>query len=98
MAQLDRTAKHGGVRGENAMSMIQSAKAFASAQPAGAVVSKVDPIAHADRYLHVTDAGRYEWVATPEAATAFASMREATRMAVRLPSAQRAFGVPVTHH
>jgi len=61
-------------------------------------VSKVDPIAHADRYLHLIDGGGFEWVMTPEDATPFASMREATRMALRLPSNQRAFGVPVTHH
>jgi len=80
------------------MSMIQSPKAFAGAQLTGAVVSKVDPIAHADRYLHVTDKGAFEWVVTADAATPFASMREATRMAMRLPSSHRAFGVPVTRH
>jgi hypothetical protein len=73
---------------ENAMSIMQFA---------GAIVSKVDPIAHVDRYLHVTDGG-FEWVGDPEAATPFASMREAARMAVRLPSGQRAFGIPAQHH
>jgi hypothetical protein len=84
--------------GENAMSMIQSPRALAGAQPTGAVVSRIDPIAHADRYLHVTDRGAFEWVADPDEATPFASMREATRMALRLPAGQRAFGVPVQHH
>jgi hypothetical protein len=88
----------GAFEGENAMSMMQSPKAFAGAQPTGAVVSKVDPIAHADRYLHVMDGGGFEWVVDQGEATPFASMREATRMALRLPSSQRAFGVPVTHH
>jgi hypothetical protein len=80
------------------MSMMQSAKAFAGAQPTGAIVSKVDPIAHADRFLHLTDGGGVEWVVDPDRATAFASMREATRMALRLPAGQRAFGVPVSRH
>jgi hypothetical protein len=94
MAQLGGPANHGGVRGESAMSMIQSTRAFDGARPAGAIVSKIDPIAHVDRYLHVTEAGGFEWVVDPQAATPFASMREATRMAVRLPASQRAFGVP----
>jgi hypothetical protein len=88
----------GSFEGENVMSMMPNAKAFTGLQPTGAVVSKVDPIAHADRYLHVTDRGGFEWVGDLEHATPFASMREATRMALRLPSGQRAFGVPVTHH
>jgi hypothetical protein len=80
------------------MSMMPNAKAFAGAQPTGAVVSRVDPIAHIDRYLHLMDGGGFEWVVDPEEATPFASMREATRMALRLPAGQRAFGVPLTHH
>jgi hypothetical protein len=80
------------------MSMMPNAKAFTGTHPTGAVVSKVDPIAHADRYLHLMDGGGFEWVVDQDAATPFASMREATRMALRLPAGQRAFGVPVTHH
>jgi hypothetical protein len=76
------------------MSIVQSPIAFTTR----AIVSKVDAIAHADRYLHVTDGGAFEWVGDPEAATPFVSMREAARMAVRLPSGQRAFGVPLQHH
>ncbi|MGZ3274855.1 MAG: hypothetical protein ACXU82_17625 [Caulobacteraceae bacterium] len=80
------------------MSMMPSPSAFAGARLAGAVVSKVDPIAHADRYLRLTETGACEWVLDPDAATPFASMREAARMAVRLPAGQRAFGVPIQHH
>jgi hypothetical protein len=68
-----------------------------AATVAGALVSKVDPVAHTDRYLHVTDGGAFEWVGDPGAATPFASLREATRMASRLPSGQRAFSVPLRH-
>ena len=76
------------------MSVLPSPVAVA----AGAIVSKVDPVAHAARYLLVTDGGGLEWIGDPEAATPFASMREAARMAVRLPSGQRAFGVPGRRH
>ena len=62
-----------------------------------ALVSRVDPVAHTACYLLVTDGGALEWVGDPGAATPFASMREAARMAVRLPSGQRAFGVPAEH-
>jgi hypothetical protein len=94
MARVGGIGFHGGVGGKkNAMSIMQPTAAFTT----GAIVSKVDPIAHADRYLHVTDIGSFEWVGDPQAATPFASMREAARMAVRLPATQRAFGVPLHH-
>jgi hypothetical protein len=48
----------------------------------------------AARYLLIAPEGGPRWVHDPEQATAFASMREATRMALRLPSALRAFGLP----
>ncbi|WP_041373035.1 hypothetical protein [Phenylobacterium zucineum] len=48
----------------------------------------------ADTYLVMGPLGQADWVADPEAATAFASMREATRAALRLPAALRAFGLP----
>jgi hypothetical protein len=48
----------------------------------------------AARYLLVAPEGGPRWVHDPEQATAFASMREATRMALRLPAALRAFGLP----
>ena len=47
-----------------------------------------------DRYLFLTPLGQVVWVDNPEAATTFGSMREATRMAMRLPSSLRAFGLP----
>ena len=59
-----------------------------------AVVARTDLAAHAETYLLVMPAGRTTWVPDPEAATAFVSMREATRMAMRLPAAQRAYGLP----
>lgn len=80
------------------MSALQAPSSFAAVRPTGALVSKVDPIAHADRYLQITAAGRLEWVADPDAATPFPSMRDATRMAMRLPAGQRAFGIPAQHH
>ena len=59
-----------------------------------AVVAKSDAADHSD-YLHFTPAGRAEWVDRPEAATVFASMREAMRAAMRLPAAIRAYGLPL---
>jgi hypothetical protein len=58
-----------------------------------AVVSK----AHASdtQYLRLDPNGSALWVADPARATAFDSMREATRMAMRLPAAERAFGLPL---
>jgi len=48
----------------------------------------------ADQYLLLTAKGA-AWTTDPLAATAFESMREATRAAMRLPSAVRAFGMPL---
>lgn len=45
-------------------------------------------------YLLLTPQGRAAWTTDPSCATSFASMREATRMAMRLPSSLRAFGLP----
>jgi len=60
-----------------------------------AIVTRSGPNAGApDRYLQLTPAGATCWVDDPEAATAFESMREATRAATRLPAVLRAFGVP----
>ena len=73
------------------MSVIETAASFVNARPCGALVSKVDPVAHIDRFLHLTETGGFEWVQDPEAATPFASLREATRVAMRLPAQQRAF-------
>ena len=64
------------------------------AEPASALVAKTDIGTDNERYLLVTPAGASDWVADPAAATPFISMREAMRMAMRLPSSLRAFGVP----
>jgi hypothetical protein len=48
-----------------------------------------------DAYLLLTPLGQAEWVDDPKAATAFDSMREATRAAMRLPSAFRAYSLPL---
>lgn len=62
--------------------------------PAAALVAIPGPApAAANRYLCVKGAGQADWVDDPEAATAFASMREAARTA-RLPASLRAFGLP----
>jgi len=59
-----------------------------------AIVSRRDADATAPgRYLQLTAAGA-KWIDDPAAATAFDSMREAFRAAVRLPAALRAYGVP----
>lgn len=44
-------------------------------------------------YLMLTPQGQPAWTHDPEHATAFASMREATRAAMRLPASLRAFGL-----
>lgn len=59
-----------------------------------AVVARTDLSSEAETYLLVMPAGRAIWTPDPEAATAFASMREATRVATRLPAWQRAYGLP----
>jgi hypothetical protein len=45
-------------------------------------------------YLLLTATGAADWTHDPAAATAFESMREATRMAMRLPASLRAYGLP----
>ena len=45
-------------------------------------------------YLLLSEAGAPDWTADPRRATIFESLREATRMALRLPSNLRAFGLP----
>jgi hypothetical protein len=62
-----------------------------------AIVAKPETLGlDGERYLLITPAGSAAWIEQPEAATAFASMREATRMAARLPSVLRAFSLPQT--
>jgi hypothetical protein len=63
--------------------------------PAQALVARADVgHDHVDQYLLITPAGQQAWVADPAAATPFPSMREAMRMALRLPAPLRAFGLP----
>jgi hypothetical protein len=62
---------------------------------AAAVISR--PLAAEEdpqTYLQVTAMGYAVWVSDPELATAFPSMREAARAALRLPATVRAFGLP----
>jgi hypothetical protein len=58
-----------------------------------AVVSKAGPDGAA--YLRMGADGAAAWVADPSFATPFGSMKEAARMALRLPAAMRAFGMPL---
>jgi hypothetical protein len=44
-------------------------------------------------YLQLSETGAMSWVRDPIAATAFPSMRDATRMAMRLPASLRAYGL-----
>jgi hypothetical protein len=46
-------------------------------------------------YLRLESSGVPRWVRDPGSATAFASMRDAARAAVHLPSSLRAFGLPL---
>jgi hypothetical protein len=65
-----------------------------TARTCPAIVSKAGPSAAApNEYLMLDDKGVPRWVNDPEAATTFSSMRDATRMALRLPGAMRAFGL-----
>ena len=48
-----------------------------------------------DLYLAVAPDGSVSWTDDVEAATAFASMKEAMRATLRLPSGYRAFGLPL---
>jgi hypothetical protein len=59
-----------------------------------AIVARTDTARDAERYLLVMPAGRAVWIEDPQAATAFTSMREATRAAMRLPACERAYGLP----
>jgi len=69
--------------------------AFTPPQPMQALVSRTDARPGAPPcYLILSDAGAADWTADPARATAFASMREAARMALRLPASVRAYGLP----
>jgi len=45
-------------------------------------------------YLRLTDGGAPSWTQDPREATAFETMREATRASLRLPGELRAFALP----
>jgi hypothetical protein len=71
---------------------MQSLDAANSTAPL-AVVARMAGDRSNSSYLQLTPAGAPVWVEDASAATAFASMREATRMAMRLPATLRAFGL-----
>ena len=60
-------------------------------QPMPAVISRPGATA---TYLLLSEAGAPDWTGDLRRATIFASMREATRAALRLPSSLKAFGLP----
>jgi hypothetical protein len=60
-------------------------------QPMPALVSRPGATAS---YLMLSETGVADWTPDPKRATAFASMREAARMALRLPAYLRAYGLP----
>ncbi len=61
----------------------------------GALVSKSGPNQSSPaEYLQLSENGAMTWVKDPVAATPFPSMRDAMRMAMRLPARLRAFGLP----
>jgi hypothetical protein len=69
--------------------------AFTAPQLTQALVSRTDVRPGAPPcYLILSEAGAADWTSDPARATAFASMREATRMALRLPASVRAYGLP----
>ena len=69
--------------------------AFTPSQPMQALVARTDVRPGAPPcYLVLSEAGAADWTADPGRATAFASMREAARMALRLPASVRAYGLP----
>jgi hypothetical protein len=59
-----------------------------------ALVTKAPAAGPKGGYLLMSSTGAPQWVDDPGAATAFPSMREATRAAMRLPSHVRAYGLP----
>jgi hypothetical protein len=64
-------------------------------RPALALIAVADHARNdSHQYLQITSDGAAIWVADPEVATPFPSMREATRIAFRLPARLRAFGLP----
>ncbi len=60
-------------------------------QPMPAVISRPGAT---DTYLLLSETGPPDWTGDMRRATVFTSMREATRMALRLPSGLRAYSLP----
>ncbi|HZZ66879.1 MAG TPA: hypothetical protein VFE18_01785 [Phenylobacterium sp.] len=70
---------------------------FTPPAPAPALISRTEIRAGAPAaYLMLTAAGAADWTSDPRLATAFPSMREAARMALRLPANLRAYGLPLS--
>ena len=61
---------------------------------APALVAKAD-LGHHEQFLQLDRSGQPMWIADSDGATTFASMREAMRMAMRLPGGLRAYGLPL---
>jgi hypothetical protein len=76
------------------MSEPHAAAPFATPTVIPALVARTSAGASDASYLHLLPTGAAEWTSDAATATVFASMREATRTAMRLPSALRAFGLP----
>jgi hypothetical protein len=63
--------------------------------PQFAIVSRCDVLhEQTPLFLQYSPDGTPCWIDDPEAATAFDSMREATRAALHLPAALRAYSLP----
>lgn len=75
--------------------MFTRAKLFTPSAASAAIVCRPPHFREAsDQYLVLTEDGQPKWVSDPESATPFPSMREAARMAFRLPASDRAYGLP----
>lgn len=75
--------------------MLATASATRDVTTLPAFVARIsDYAADGPAYLRLAADGAMEWVAAQCDATPFASMREATRHATRLPARLRAFGLP----
>jgi hypothetical protein len=62
-----------------------------------AIVSRGGALSgESERYLVLCPDGRSDWTSDPQCATAFVSMREAARMAFRLPANLKAYGLPLS--
>jgi len=75
--------------------MLIQAKTFNATPASTAVVCRAPHFREtSDQYLFLTEDGQPKWVSDPQVATSFPSMREAARMAFRLPAAEKAYGLP----